>query len=119
MARFIQIKIEYPDPEDEDGTKPFKEKTMFFSPLKVKYLQEFKSVLTDLQKKQDEDEKKIKEEPGYIPDRFDGLDQVGKLLFKLACIKHKKLTKEEFDEDISISDYRKIMNELAAYELDI
>ena len=119
MARFIPIKVEFPDPEDEDGSKPFKEKTIFFSPLKVKYLGEFKEVMTNLQKKSDEDEKKLKDNPEYLPDRFSGLEEVGKLLFKLACIKHKKMTREEFDEDISVSDYREIMNKLAAYELDV
>lgn len=118
MARFIAIEIEYPDPEDEDGTKPLKSKTIFFSPLKVKYLKEFRDIINELHKKGEEDDEKMKNDPNFVPDRFDGLDQVGMLLLKLAQIKHKKMTKEEFEEDISISDYRKLMSELAS-EVDV
>ena len=44
MARFISVVVEYPDPKDEDGTKPLKQKTYFVSPMKVGYLKEFKDV---------------------------------------------------------------------------
>lgn len=118
MAKFIAIVVEFPDPDDEDGDKPFKQKTIFFSPLKVKYLKEFRDIINELAKKGEEDDKKMKEEPDFIPDRFDGLDHVGALLLKLAQVKHKKMTKDEFEEDISISDYKKIMSELAS-EVDV
>lgn len=114
MARFIACDIEFPDPNDEDGTKPLKTKVMYFSPLKVKYLKEFKEVINSLRKKTEEDERKMKDDENFTPDRFDGLDEIGDLLFKLATIKHKKLTREEFEFDISISDYADIMQRLAS-----
>lgn len=114
MARFIAIKIEYPDPDDETGDAPLKEKIIYFSPLKVKYLKEFKEVLGELERKNNEDEKQIKENPDFIPDRFDGLKEVGDFLFKLVKIKHKKMTREEFEFDISVSDYKDLMSRLAS-----
>lgn len=114
MARFITCDIEFPDPDDEDGTKPLKSKVMYFSPLKVKYLKEFKEVINSLRKKTEEDEKKMENDENFVPDRFDGLDEIGDLLYGLAIIKHKKMTRDEFESDISISDYADIMQRLAS-----
>lgn len=114
MARFIAVVIEFPDPNDEDGTKPLKQKTYFVSPLKVSYLKDFRDVLNKLKKKTEEDEKNIADDPDFVADRFDGLDIIGELLFKLVTVKHKKLTKEEFEDDFAISDYAELFKQLAA-----
>ena len=90
-----------------------KSKVIFFSPLKVKFLKEFKEVINSLRQKTEEDEKKMKDDENFIPDRFDGLNEIGNLLFTLAIVKHKKMTREEFESDISIADYADIMQKLA------
>ncbi len=82
--------------------------------MKVGYLKEFRDVLNNLRKKTDEDEKNMAADDNFVPDRFDGLDVIGDLLYKLTIIKHKKLTREEFEEDFAISDYAEIFKQLAA-----
>lgn len=117
MARFISIKVEYPDPDDETGEAALKEKVYFFSPLKIQYLKEFKDVIVGLEKKGLEDEEKIKADPTYVPDQFSEMDEIGKLLFKLVKVKHKKMEMEEFESTFSVGDYAELMRQLSPSDL--
>lgn len=117
MARFIQIEVEHVDPDNDADDAPLKSKIYYFSPLKVKYLEEFESVINHLQKKEVEDQKKLEEDPNFVRNPFSEINKLGDLLYRLVTVKHKNMTKEEFKEIFDVTDYRDIMRKLAPDDL--
>jgi len=119
VARFIEVVVEYPDPNDEFGTKALKSKRFYFSPLKVQFLKEFKDILHELGKSEAENDKRVKEDPSFVTDPFKNFEKIGDLLYRLVTVKHKKMTREEFEEEFAISDYKSIFQKLAPTDMGI
>ncbi len=117
IARFIVIETEYPDPDNDAEDAPLKMKKYFFSPLKVKYLEEFEGIINDIQKKDVENKKKMEEDPDFVVSPFSDISKLGDLLYRLVTVKHKNMTKDEFKETFDVTDYRDIMRKLAPEDL--
>lgn len=112
MARFIKVRCEYADDEGN-----IKEKIYHFSPLKVKFLKKYSDVIKDIQKKAKDNEKREKEDPDFQEDPFELIDPMSDLMYELVKIKHKNMTKDEFEEIFSIDDLSNVMQKLVPSDI--
>lgn len=104
MGRFIPVDVETVSDRGKIQNTVYQ-----FAPLTIKTLRDFKEIINQIQKKEKEDQKKEEEDPDFVPDQFDDIEPVLDFMLDLAKVKHKDMTKDQFEDTFSVSDIRKVM----------